>query len=127
VAGTREWASKMVQPQDKVKPQHLHVKTEANRAILQRSVLHRYDDDPQAAPQVNLTQSTTVPDAAWFLDSDASFHITLDLNCLINYAPYQDNAVARIDNGHELAISHIENYSLDTSKPISLCNVLYVP
>jgi hypothetical protein len=76
---------------------------------------------------MNLAQSTAAFNAVWFIDFGASSHITLDLNCLTNYAPYQSNSVVHIGNGHDLDISHIENCSLSISKLITLSSVLHVP
>jgi hypothetical protein len=92
VAGNVAEPPEVVQAKDKIPAPSLHVKFMA-KLVISKECWHRYDGDPQAAPQVNLAQSTAAPNAAWFIDAGASSHITPDLNCLTNYAPYQGNSL----------------------------------
>lgn len=62
--------------------------------------------------------------SSWLLDSDASHHVTNDLNDLCFHAPYDGTIKLLIGDGMGLKISHIGSLSLST---LALRNVLVVP
>ena len=76
-------------------------------------------------------QSSILPDSSLFVDSEATNHITSNLNNLSLHAPYNSNNKVSVGNGKKLPISHVGLGHLNThTQPASiipLSNVLHVP
>ena len=74
------------------------------------------------------TQTYSV-ESPWIMDTGATDHLTGELDKLAMKEPYQGNDRVHTANGQGMRISHIGQSSLstNTSKPLHLKNVLYVP
>ncbi|KAK9224840.1 hypothetical protein WN943_009878 [Citrus x changshan-huyou] len=69
-----------------------------------------------------------VMDDGWYLDSEATHHITNDLNNLSISEPYEGNEKLIIGNGYGLTISRIGNTHLAVGNhKLLLKNLLFVP
>jgi hypothetical protein len=66
--------------------------------------------------------------ADWYIDSDATHHVTSDLNNLTNYVPYDDNDTLHIGNGTDMKILSIRSSPLSIANTsILLQDILHVP
>ena len=99
----------------------------------------RFDNDYQHPPprdqhsQTNsgnsnayIATSDTVDDPAWYVDSGAISHVTLELDNLSVKSYYKGKSKLHGGDGNALDISHIGS-SLIPSQPLKLKNILHVP
>jgi GAG-pre-integrase domain len=79
--------------------------------------------------QANNAQPSYAPASPeWYLDSEASHHVTNDLNNLSSYLPYEGVDALHIGNSSGMHISHIGSSFLKFSNhTLLLHDVLYVP
>ena len=63
---------------------------------------------------------------AWYLDSGVTHHTTPNVASLTKSLEYNGYGVLTVGNGASLPISHIDNFSLATSKSLHLRNILHV-
>ncbi|KAL5778638.1 hypothetical protein ACOSQ2_009375 [Xanthoceras sorbifolium] len=86
------------------------------------------------SPDINalIATSSTVHDPHWYVDSEATNHITSDIgNLSIHNSAYKRNKSLVVGNGQTIPISHVGNsyfHSFSSSHPtIVLKNILFVP
>ncbi|KAG9443027.1 hypothetical protein H6P81_018881 [Aristolochia fimbriata] len=80
---------------------------------------------PSPTPQTHSVQVDNHSDAAWYIDSGASHHITLDLSLLTDSGSYTGPDQVMLGNGSGLPISAIGTCHLTQSLPLR--GVLCVP
>ena len=61
---------------------------------------------------------------SWYLDSGATHHTTPNDASLTKSSEYNGSGVLTVGNGASLPTSHIDSFSLATSKPLHLRNIL---
>ena len=60
----------------------------------------------------------------WYLDSEATYHVTFDGNSLTNKYKYPSSGKLAIGDDSQLSISHIGDLTFPASKPLKLRNIL---
>jgi hypothetical protein len=70
----------------------------------------------------------TAPPDAWYLDSEASTHVSPDLNAFTTYTPYTGADQLKVGDGKGLPILYTATVTLPSSNSsLLLTNVLHVP
>ena len=83
---------------------------------------------PPWQPRANVAVGTHHASNNWIMDSEATHHLTSDLNNLALHQPYQGDDTVLIADGTGLSITHTGSLSLpSTSRPLNLNTVLCVP
>jgi hypothetical protein len=79
----------------------------------------------QPSPGTDVTSPSM---AEWIVDSDASHHVTNDINSLSSFLPYDGMVALHIGNDTDMAIHHIGSLSFTISNfTFPLQDILYVP
>jgi hypothetical protein len=91
---------------------------------------HRFDEDfvPDSRHSVVAATSSYTVDNDWYADSDATDHITSELDKLTIRGKYNGTEKVHTASGAGMEISHTDNSFIHTStRTLELCNVLHVP
>jgi GAG-pre-integrase domain len=82
----------------------------------------------QTSLQALMVQLDNASLDAWYMDYGASAHVTLDLNALVTYSPYNGSDQLCVGDGKGLSILHTGTAFLPTNTgSLILTNVLHVP
>jgi hypothetical protein len=83
-----------------------------------------FEDPPSAA----MAATSSKVDVDWYTNTDATDHITSDLDRLALREHYHGNDQVQVGNDSGLRIMHIGYSSINTADhPLALCNILHVP
>lgn len=80
---------------------------------------------PESFPSTNLH-----PNENWFIDSDATHHMTLDLANDQNHSSYSGGEQIVVGHGKSIPITHVGSTSLSSQVPnhfVKLSYVLHAP